>query len=101
MNWRKVDIKGILQGVYNSIFVSKWVEAISIERMEICKDCSFYSENAKANGYVTDRPDFHCTDCGCNLHLKTRCMDCECPQKKWTKVMEDAEWEAIKQKHNI
>lgn len=101
MNWRKIDIKGIVQGAYNSIFVRKWVEAVAIERTEICKECPVFSVNAKLNGYLTNRLDDHCTDCGCNIHMKTRCMDCECPQKRWLKVMEDAEWESTKQKHNI
>lgn len=101
MNWRKIDIKGIIHGAYNSIFVKKWVEAVSNERMEVCKECPMFSENRKLQGYETSRPDNHCTDCGCNLHMKTRCMDCECPQKKWLKVMEDAEWETLKQNNNI
>jgi hypothetical protein len=101
MNWKKIDIKGILEGAYNSIFIKRWVESVAKDRIKVCNNCPFQSENATKEGYVTHRPDVHCTDCGCNLHMKTRCMDCECPKQLWLKVMEDEQWEELKQKHKL
>jgi hypothetical protein len=28
--------------------------------------------------YDTGRADEHCTLCGCNIHLKTACLQCNC-----------------------
>jgi len=33
--------------------------------------------------YSSLRVDDHCTECGCVIALKTRCMSCECPLGKW------------------
>ena len=80
----KVDIKGILEGAWNSVFIKGEIEKIAQERITICRGCSLNSEHQrKYNNYKTFRPDFHCTDCGCDLHMKTRCLSCECPKKKW------------------
>jgi len=52
--------------------------------LAICRGCEFNSENAKAAGtYSSVRRDEHCTDCGCPLITKTKCLTCECPQHKW------------------
>jgi hypothetical protein len=101
MNLKKIDVKGILQGIYNKVYVKKWIEEVSKERLEICAACDLNSEKAKKKGYVTHRPDIHCTDCGCNLELKTRCMDCACPIKKWEEVISEEEWEKVKEKHKL
>lgn len=80
----KIDFKGLLEGAWNSVFVKENIEKIAEERLEICKGCSHNSDHAKKfNNYKTIRPDFHCTLCGCDLHMKTRCLSCECPIKKW------------------
>jgi hypothetical protein len=39
------------------------------------------------------RPDEHCTNCGCTLAAKTRCLSCECPLKKWMAVVKTHEEE--------
>jgi hypothetical protein len=88
----KIDIKGILEGAYNSIMVSEQVEEVAKDRMAICKDCDQFSTNAKENsGYKTWRPEEHCINCGCALHMKTRCMACNCPLYKWGKITETNE----------
>ena len=91
----KVDFKGILKGAWNSIFIKEQVEKVATERMEICKVCPHNSDKKKLTGYKSFRPDFHCTLCGCDLHLKTRCMSCECPVSKWSKQMEEKEEEEM------
>jgi len=52
-------------------------------RIQICEECSFHSKHHN----TPIRPDHHCTDCGCNLAAKTKCLSCECPQKKWDALM--------------
>ena len=88
----KIDFKGILEGAWNSIFVKESIEKIAKERMDICKNCPFNSDYAKANkGYKTARIDFHCIQCGCDLHLKTRCLSCSCPLNKWLEYVSQEE----------
>lgn len=88
----KISIKGIIEGVWNSIFVKETIEKIAEERMSICKGCSLNSDHQKKyNKYKTFRPDFHCTSCGCNLHAKTRSLSQECPLKKWKAEMSQEE----------
>lgn len=80
----KISIKGILEGAWNSVFVKESIEEVAKERNEICKGCAMNSEHAKRfNNYKTFRPDFHCTVCGCDLHMKTRSLSSECPLGKW------------------
>jgi len=84
----RIDVKGILEGAWNSLFIRDSIEKVHQERMAICRQCIANSERAKLEkGYKTFRPDLHCTLCGCNLDMKTRCMSCECPDHQWDKVM--------------
>lgn len=79
----KIDFKGILEGVINSVFVRESIEKIAEERTAICRGCPVNSDIAKKNGYTTFRPDFHCTNCGCDIHFKTRSLSQVCPLGKW------------------
>lgn len=88
----KFDIKGIIEGAINSIFVNQEVEKVHKERITICDACPMNSTYLKEhNGYKTFRPDYHCGNCGCNLDMKTRCMSCECPEGKWDALMSGEE----------
>jgi len=40
--------------------------------------------------------DEHCTDCGCPLDAKTKCLSCKCPKDKWLAVATEEEHEEIK-----
>jgi len=42
------------------------------------------------------RPDAHCTNCGCTLSAKTKCLSCSCPLNKWEAVLTDDEEEQFK-----
>lgn len=66
--------------------MKEFIEYVSQERMDICKQCDEHSHNKK--GYITLRPDAHCAECGCTLSAKTKCLSCECPLKKWGAVDE-------------
>lgn len=56
-----------------------FINYVSKQRLAICEECSFHSKNHPS----IIRKDAHCTDCGCTLSAKTKCLTCECPQKKW------------------
>lgn len=88
----KVNFLQIYEGWKNNLFPSEelrpLIEQVSRERMEICEACPMIS--TKHNRV---RKDVHCTDCGCVLSAKTKCLSCECPLKKWTAVIEDKEKE--------
>jgi len=57
------------------------IAKVGEERLEICKACNYHSKNRK--DYKTVRPDDHCTNCGCTLAAKTKCLSCSCPINKW------------------
>ncbi len=95
----KVNIKGILEGVWNSIFIKEGIEKIAKEREDICRNhCLLNSDTQKKiNNYKTFRPDFHCTVCGCDLYLKTRALSQECPLGKWgAQITQEEEFELTK-----
>jgi hypothetical protein len=56
-----------------------FIKHVSSERLAICNECDKHSKNHKPHV----RPDAHCTECGCTLSAKTKCLTCECPLKKW------------------
>jgi hypothetical protein len=71
------------------------ISNVAVARMEICNGCFYHSKNHK-----TIRPDDHCTDCGCTLSAKVRCLSCNCglAQPKWVAVLESLEDEhSVKQ----
>lgn len=72
------------------------IEHVAGERMAICDSCKWQSENRKKTGWKNVRPDVHCTQCGCTLSAKTRCLSCECPIAKWTAVLSENEEEELK-----
>jgi hypothetical protein len=43
---------------------------IAIQRLRMCQTCEFYEQPK-------------CTQCGCNMPLKTKIMSASCPTKKW------------------
>lgn len=65
------------------------IESVSENRMRICRGCDEFSENKKRKGLSVLRVDEHCTNCGCVLSAKTRCLTCSCPLKKWIAVVSD------------
>lgn len=67
------------------------IELTSRDRTQICLGCEHHSENRKKNGYKTMRPDHHCTNCGCTLAAKTRCLSCKCPLDKWLPLLDQEE----------
>ena len=93
-------VNDIIEGWRNKLIPSSHlkdlIEEVHQERMNICRECPFFSENRKKHGYKTIRADEHCTDCGCTLAPKARCLSCECPKKFWFPVTTQEEHEKIK-----
>ena len=58
-----------------------FIEHVSSSRIDVCQTCEEHSSNKK--DYKSLRLDAHCTNCGCTLSAKTKCLTCECPLKKW------------------
>lgn len=81
-----MSLTQIYEGWKNNLFpeekLKEQIEQVSTERMAICDSCQFHSKN-----YKTIRPDAHCTNCGCTLSAKTKCLSCACPLNKWSSVM--------------
>jgi hypothetical protein len=93
----KIDFKGLLEGATNSLLIKDEVEKVGQERLAICQSCDFCSTNAKKKGYKSWRPDEHCTKCGCNIAMKTRCMGCECPEHFWLMETDEKTDQQIRQ----
>ena len=55
-----------------------FIKHVSQERLAICDVCDKHSKN-----HTSIRLDDHCTECGCTLSAKTKCLTCECPLQKW------------------
>ncbi len=70
------------------------IAKVGEERLEICKACNYHSKNRK--DYKTVRPDDHCTNCGCTLAAKTKCLSCNCPMKYWKALMTDDQYDEIR-----
>jgi hypothetical protein len=87
-----MNIKHILEGIKNTVFVKEEVEKIAEARYEICKVCPKNSSNKDkpdfdpGKYYSSLRPDEHCSMCACNLHAKTRSLHTACPVDKWKAV---------------
>lgn len=95
----KINLRGILEGMWNSIFIREEIEKVANERQAICKDCPMNSDHAKRfNKYKTFRPDYHCVSCGCNIVGKTRSMSEYCPLGKWDAQMSKEEEDELTKK---
>jgi hypothetical protein len=92
-----LDLSKIYEGWRNNLIppahLKTLIDTTYQERMAICLQCPHHSDNAKKNGYTSVRPDAHCTNCGCTLAAKTKCLSCECPLQKWTAVVKTQEEE--------
>jgi hypothetical protein len=81
-----MKLKHLIQGWRNNILPpadqAELINQIHQKRMKECNRCEKHSKNHS----TPFRPDDHCVECGCNLNAKTKCLECECPLKKWLKV---------------
>lgn len=88
----KINVKHILEGIGNSIFVKDEVEKIAKARQAICAVCPKNSDNVGMGDtgphYNSTIAKIHtyCTMCACNLHAKVRSLHTSCPIEKWEAV---------------
>lgn len=82
-----MNLSQIYLGWRNNLFppakIKELLNTTATERLNICEDCPFHSRHHK----TPLRPDAHCTDCGCTLSAKTKCLSCNCPQNMWKALM--------------
>ena len=87
-------VKQIIEGWRNNIIPPEELKDViavtSKERMEICNNCEHVSTKHK-----TLRLDVHCTNCGCTLSAKTKCLSCSCPLNKWKAVISEEQQKQI------
>jgi len=73
------SIKEIAEGWRNTIIPPEELKTLialtSKYRLERCNLCSHHSKFHN----TPLRPDDHCTECGCTLEPKTKCLSCKCP----------------------
>ena len=88
----------IVEGWRNELIppheLKQQIEQIGEYRLSICRGCDYNSEVRKKIGHKIIRPDEHCTNCGCTLSAKTKCLSCSCPIKKWVALQLDESTEA-------
>jgi len=93
----KINLEQIWEGWSNHLFppehLKKIINIVSRRRRMICNECEFNSRN-----HSSIRFDIHCTECGCTLSAKTKCLSCFCPltPPKWSAVLTDEQEEQIK-----
>lgn len=89
-----MQISKIVEGWRNHIIppeeLKEVIDNVSKERMEICNNCEHVSTKHK-----TLRLDVHCTNCGCTLAAKTKCLSCSCPLNKWKAVISEEQQKLI------
>jgi hypothetical protein len=89
-----MSIFQIYEGWRNNLFppekLKEVIEQTSTSRMDICNNCEHVSTKHK-----TIRIDVHCTNCGCTLAAKTKCLSCSCPLKKWVALITQDQEEEI------
>ena len=96
-----VNFHNIIEGWRNSLFPSRYIREVSAARLVICRGCEFNSRNQKGHFL---RRDEHCTDCGCTLSAKTKCLSCCCEleEPKWECVLtEEGYINEDKERHSI
>lgn len=90
----KIEFDKIYEGWRNNLFppehLKKIINIVSRRRRTICNDCELNSKN-----HPSIRFDIHCTECGCTLSAKTKCLSCSCPLSKWTAVLTDEQEKEI------
>ena len=85
-----VNFSEIYEGWRNHLIpperLKKAINRVSRERLLICRACEYNSINQRG---VKLRRDEHCTDCGCTLSAKTKCLSCCCEleEPKWICVI--------------
>jgi hypothetical protein len=98
-----MSLSKIFEGWKNHLapdaFYLEQITKASTERLAICSQCPHYSINDPNRNPF--RPDIHCTNCGCTLSAKTKCLSCECPLKKWSAIISSEEEQIIEKNGKV
>ena len=88
----------ILEGIKNSLFTSKHVEEIALEREVICNACPHIDRVGKSCVLPGSQPC--CGLCGCSLHLKHRSLSSFCDEGRWNAELSQEEDDALTEQIN-
>lgn len=86
--------KLIFQGIWYSIFKSKYIEKVVAERKAICEACPFIDRIGTECFAPGTQPC--CGKCGCSLAFKQRSLSSSCGDNinpRWNAVMTEKEEE--------
>lgn len=85
--------KQIIEGIWNWLVKSDYVEKIALKRGAICLDCDLLDTTGE--GCMVPGTQPCCSErkggCGCSLDFKLRSLSSDCPMKKWKAVMSEEE----------
>ena len=103
----------VMEGMSNKIakdfkLLSVEKQNIIADRMDVCLNCPYNSRNAKTSdeyrelvgrAYDSERPELHCSLCGCFIEAKTASLSSNCGIEAWngnnpTRVLE-LKWTAV------
>ena len=99
------NFENIIEGWYNEIKLQNEnlpedeINEI-LRRRVICNQCPLNSVNAQSSkeykdlygkSYTTDRPDLHCSCCGCPIVAKTASLSSDCGLMDYNKEHKDKE----------
>jgi hypothetical protein len=80
-------LRNIVNGWTNLAFPTKEVEALALERAEVCSKCPFAVKSGMYSVVVDNKTTqiqgMKCSLCGCGLSAKVRSVDERCPEGKW------------------
>ena len=103
-----MNLNEIYEGWRNKLIppshLKEQIQKVAEERNSICSKCEWNSINRRKNeNYKTMRPDEHCTNCGCTISAKIKCLSCKCPlvPPKWNKVISREKEEEIRKNNEI
>ena len=88
----KINIKEIFEGWKNHLLpkedLKEKIDEVSQYRIKICRQgpCEFHSSR-----HNTWRTDEHCTECGCPIVVKSKCLSCKCGIGKWREELTEEE----------
>ena len=94
----KINILHIIEGWRNHLIppevLKEKILEVSNERLSICRRCEYNSINAPAHTWIADVYE-HCTNCGCPLIAKTKCLSAGCELKRWNAIITEEEEEKL------
>ncbi len=95
-----VNKKLIIQGIWNTLFRTNYVEKVVKERKAICEACPFIDREGSKRIMPGTQPC--CGKCGCSLNFKQHSLSSSCgdvANPRWWPVMTEKQEEKYKKKH--